>query len=84
MVYCKKAYNLDIHFYDICFVRATTNFMSSIVVMVKNNKHPWYDLPKEFRLTMFLRALIGLFNFNLYVVVSMWLPVFIATAIFNT
>ena len=84
MIYCKQAYDIDIHVYDICFVRATTNFLSSIIVMIKNEKHCWKNLPKHFRFTTFMRACIGLFNCKLQVLLYMWLPVFISTAIMNT
>lgn len=84
VVLCKEGNTMNIHYFDICFVRSLINLMSSVPVMLKNKKHPWRDVPKEHRGLLLLKSFIAVFNFNLWVIVSICLPIFIHQSIVNT
>ena len=69
---------------DLCLVRTLGNFILAIPVLFVSKKHPINDVPKEFRLTLAIRSLLGIIGFTTMVYATKYLPIFIVQIIFNT
>jgi len=75
---------LKVDILDLCFFRTLLNFIVAIFVLLKNKKHPVKDLPKEGRIYLLGRSVIGTVGFIICVFSMKYVPIFIVQIILNT
>ena len=62
---------------DLCLVRTLGNFILAIPVLFASKTHPIDDVPKELRLTLVIRSILGITGFTTMVYAAKYIPIFI-------
>lgn len=62
---------------DLCFTRTICNFVLAIPIIKMYGKRPVDDTPKEFRMLLLFRGLVGTVAFGCMLYAAKYLPIFI-------
>ena len=81
--FARVATNTGVDAIDLCLVRTSGTLLTAIITIIINRKHVINEIPKKFRLLVFVRCILGLIAFTCLLLGCKYLPIFEVGIIFN-